>query len=126
MRRGSEWWNEGVKMKVEEKQRGRLRNGCSVTVWRSMTDIERKMWNSNFKWGQDFNRSYENKKKFWEEVRRVRKGGSITEETVKDINRRLLRRKKARKGWAEYFEELLNVQEDKEADIVAVGGFRCQ
>ena len=28
----------------------------------------------------------------------------------------------ARKRWAEYFEELLNVQEYREADIVAVGG----
>ena len=37
---------------------------------------------SNFKWGQDFDRSYEeNKKKFWKEVRRVKKGGSRTEET---------------------------------------------
>ena len=68
---------------------------------------------SNFKWGQDFNRSYEeNKKKFWKEVRRVRKGGSRTEETVKDVNGRLLRGNEARKRWAEYFEELLNVQED--------------
>ena len=67
---------------------------------------------SNFKWGQDFDRSYEeNKKKFW-------KGGSRMEETVKDVNGRLLRGNEARKRWAEYFEELLNVQED----IVAVGG----
>ena len=30
---------------------------------------------SNFKWGQDFDRAYEeNKKKFRKEVRRVRKG----------------------------------------------------
>ena len=49
MKRGSEWWNEGVKMKVERK-RGRLRNGCSVTVWKSMKDIERKMWKPNEKW----------------------------------------------------------------------------
>ena len=78
---------------------------------------------SNFKWGQDFDRSYEeNKKKFWKEVRRVKKGGSRTEETVKDVNGRLLRGNEARKRWAEYFEELLNVQEDREADIVAVGG----
>ena len=78
---------------------------------------------SNFKWGQDFDRSYEeNKKKFWKEVRRVRKGGSRTEKTVKDVNGRLLRGNEARKRWAEYFEELLNVQEDREADIVAVGG----
>ena len=43
------------------------------------------------------------------------------EEAVKDVNGRLLRGNEARKRWAEYF-ELLNVQEDREADIVAVGG----
>ena len=52
----------------------------------------------------------------------MRKGGSRTEETVKDVNGRLLRGNKARKRWGEYFEELLNVQEDREADIAAVGG----
>ena len=68
--------------------------------------------------GTGFDRSYEeNKKKFWKEVRRVRKGGWRTEETVKDVNGRLLRGNEARKRWAEYF-ELLNVQEDREA----VGG----
>ena len=82
---------------------------------------------SNFRWGQDFNRLYEeNKKKFWKEVRRVRKDGSRTEETLKDVSERLLKGNKARKRWAECFEELLNVQEDREADIVAVGVFRCQ
>ena len=46
---------------------------------------------SNFKWRQDFDTSYQgNKKKFWKEVRRVRKGGSRTE-IVKDVNGRLLR-----------------------------------
>ena len=70
---------------------------------------------SSFKWGQDFDRSFEeNKKKFWKKVRRVRKGGLRTEETVKDVNGRLLRGNEARKRWAEYFEELLNVQEDRE------------
>ena len=42
-------------------------------------------------------------------MRRVRKGGSRTEETVKDVNGRLLKGNKTRKRWAEYFEELLNV-----------------
>ena len=73
---------------------------------------------SNFKWGQYFDRSYEENKKVWKEARRVRKGGSRTEETVKDVNGRLLRGNEARKRWAEYFEELLNVQEDSQADIV--------
>ena len=52
-------------------------------------------------------------KMFW---KKVRKGGSRTEEMVKDVNGRL-KGSKTRKRWAEYF-ELLDVQED----IVAVGG----
>ena len=52
----------------------------------------------------------------------MKKGGSSMEEIVKDVNGRLLRGNEARKRWAEYFEELLNVKEDREADIVAVGG----
>ena len=133
MRRGSEWWNEGVEMKVEEKKRAfeewlqcnsvekheRYREK-NVEAKQKVEEAKRM---SNFKWGQDFDRSYaENKKKFWKEVRRARKGGSGMEETVKDVNGRLLRGNEARKRWAEYFEELLNVQEDREADIVAVGG----
>ena len=47
------------------------------------------------------------------------------ERRVKDVNGRLLRGNEARKRWAEYFEELLNVQEDREADIVTVGGVQC-
>ena len=33
----------------------------------------------------------------------MRKGGLRTEETVKDVNGRLLRGNEARKRWAEYF-----------------------
>ena len=102
---------------VEKHERYREKN---VEAKRKVEEAKRM---SNFKWGQDFDRSYEeNTKKFWKEVRRVRKGGLRMEETVKDVNVRLLRGNEARKRWAEYFEELLNVQEDREADIVAVGG----
>ena len=133
MKKDSEWWNEGVKMKVEEKKRAfeewlqcnsmekyeRYREK-NVETKRKVAEVQRM---SNFKWGQDFDRSYqENKKKFWKEVRRERKGGSRMEEIVKDVNGRLLRGSEARKRWAEYFEELLNVQDNREADIVAVGG----
>ena len=49
MRKGSEWWNEGVKMKVEEKKR--VFEECrSVTMWKSMKDIERKMWKPSERW----------------------------------------------------------------------------
>ena len=94
MRKGSEWWNEGVKMKVEEKKRAfeewlqcnsvekyeRYREK-NMEAKRKVEEAKRV---SNFKWGQDFDRLYEeNKKKFWKEVR---KGGWRTEETVKDVN----------------------------------------
>ena len=99
-----------------------MRNGCSVTVKyeryreknvEAKRKVEEAKRMSNFNWGQDFDRSYEeNKKKFWKEVR---KDGSRTEETVRDVNGRLLRGNEARKRWAEYFEELLNVQETSKA-----------
>ena len=56
----------------------------------------------------------------------MRKGGLRTKETVKDVNGRLLRGNEARKRWAEYFEELLNVQENREADMVAVRGVQVK
>ena len=71
MRKGSEWWNEGVKMKVEEKkmvfeewlqcnsvkyERYKEKN---VEAKRRVEEAKRM---SNFKWGQDFDRSYEENK----------------------------------------------------------------
>ena len=67
MRRGSEWWNEGVKMKVEEKTRAfeewlqcnsvekheRYRKK-NVEAKRKVEEAKRM---PNFKWGQDFDRS---------------------------------------------------------------------
>ena len=78
MSKGSEWWNEEVKMKLEEKKRSfeewlqcnsvekyeRYREK-NVEAKRKVEEAKRM---SNFKWGQDFDRSYkENKKKFWKE-----------------------------------------------------------
>ena len=78
---------------------------------------------ANNRWGQNLSDAYEeNKRKFWKELKRARKGGSKTEETVKDENGRLLRGGDARKRWPKYFGELLNAEEESEADIVAVGG----
>ena len=73
MRRESEWWNEGVKMKVEEKKRAfeewlqcnsvekheRYREK-NVEAKQKVEEAKRM---SNFKWGQDFDRSYEENKK---------------------------------------------------------------
>ena len=118
-------------MKVEEKKRafeGWLQCNSLEKYERyrernleAKQKVEEAKRMSNFKWGQDFDRSYEeNKKRSWKEE--SEKGWIENERNVKDVNGRLLRGNEARKRWAEYFEELLNVQEDREADIVAVGG----
>ena len=58
-------------------------------------------------------------------MKRVRKGESRREEAVKDEHGQLLVEGGAvHKRWAEYFEGLLNVQDDREARIAAVGGGR--
>jgi hypothetical protein len=60
---------------------------------------------------------------FWKALRRVRKGENGRDEAVKDVNGRLLlERGDVRKKWAEYFEELLNVEDPREAYIIAVRG----
>ena len=133
IRKGSEWWNEEVRMKVEEKKKAyeewlqcRSREkyerykAKNVEVKRCVAEAKRAASN---RWGQKLSREYEeNKRKFWKELKRARKSGSRTEETVKDGNGRLLKGSDARKRWAKYFEDLLNVVEEREAEIVAVGG----
>ena len=49
MRKGSEWWNERVKMKVEEKKRA-FEEWLQCNSVESMKDIERKMWKPSEKW----------------------------------------------------------------------------
>ena len=59
-----------------------------------------------------------NKKTFWKEVKRVRKGEQASEEMVKDVNGQILRDGvEVRRRWAEYFEQVLNVADVREANI---------
>ena len=133
VKKGSEWWNDGVKKKVEEKKRAfeewlQCSNEEKLEKYREKkletkrkVDFEKSL--ANVRWGQSFGRSYEeNKKKFWKEVKRVRKGESRMEESVKDKNGHILIGTDAIKRWAEYFEELLNVEDEREAAITVVGG----
>jgi len=74
------------------------------------------------RWGRKLTENFQvNKKMFWKEVKRTRKGTSGKEERVKTEGGRLLIEQDAlRKRWAEYFERLLNVEEDREPEIIAV------
>ena len=133
IRKGSEWWNEEVKRKVDEKKRTFrewLQRGdreryerckaINVEVKRMVKDAKKA---ANNRWGREFGRSFEeNKKKFWKELKRIRKGGTRMEEKIKDMNGRLLKGDDARKRWADHFENLLNVVDDRRAEIIAVAG----
>ena len=132
IRKGSEWWNEEVKLVVDEKKRAyeewlQCRTREKYDIYRvKKVEVKRRVAEAkraaNDRWGQGLGRAYEeNKKKFWKELKRARKGGTKTEETVKDTSGRLLKGGDARKRWAEYFEELLNVEEMREAEIGMFG-----
>ena len=133
IRKGSEWWNESVKKAVDEKKKAyeewlqckslekyEKYKRMKIEVKQKVNEAKRV---ADFRWGQKFGRSYEqDKRRFWKEVKRVKKGRSGNEETVKDANGQLVKGDAARKRWGEYFEGLLNVEDDREAVVVAVGG----
>ena len=62
---------------------------------------------------------------FWEEAKRVRKGEQAREKMIKDVNVQILRDSvEVRRRWAEYFEQVLNVADVREANINVVGDWR--
>ena len=66
-----------------------------------------------------------NKEVFRKEVKRVTKGEQAREEVVKDVNGQILRDDaEVRRRWAEYFEQVLNVADVREANMNVVGNWR--
>ena len=64
---------------------------------------------------------------FWKEVNRVRKAEQARDEMVKDVNGQILHDGvEVRRRWAEYFEQVLNVADVREAkfNINLVGNWR--
>ena len=65
-----------------------------------------------------------NKKMFWKEAKRVRKGEQAREELVKNVNGQILSDGVyVRRRWAEYFEQVLNVADVRKANINVVGNW---
>ena len=55
----------------------------------------------------------------------MRKGEQAREEVVKDVNCQILRDGvEVRRRWAEYFEQVLNVADVREANINVLGNYR--
>ena len=65
-----------------------------------------------------------NKKMFWKEGERVKKGEQTREEMVNDVNGQIFRDGvEARRRFAEYFDQVLNVKDVREANINVVGNW---
>ena len=133
-RKGCEWWNEEVKLAVAQKRKAfeqwlQARSAVAYDNYREMRKVvkqvvRRAKRDADARWGRRLCQNFEeNKKMFWKEVKMVRKGETGKEEVVKDVNGQLLLESgDVRKRWAEYFDDLLNVEDAREADIVAVEG----
>ena len=135
-RKGSEWWNEEVGRAVAKK-RGAfeklLQRRDRVTYDRYRAQrvavkqaVKAAKGMADRRWGERLGNDFEgNKKMFWKEVKRVRKGEQAREEMVKDVNGQILGDcVEVRRRWAEYFEQVLNVADIREANINVVGNWR--
>ena len=132
-RKGSEWWNEEMREAVLVKKRAyerwlQKKDDVTYEYYKGERNRVKRMvkeakLRADERWGQKMTESFgENKKMFWKEVKRVRKGCSRLEERVKAGDGRLLVKSEDVRGrWAEYFKDLLNVEDGREAVVVAVG-----
>ena len=80
------------------------------------------------RWGERLGNDFEgNKKMFWKEVKPVRKSEQASQEMVKDVNGQILRDGvEVRRRWAEYFVQVLNVSDVREANINVVSSWLMQ
>ena len=100
-RKGCEWWNEEVKLAVAQKRRAfeewlQARSALAYDNYREKRRevkrvVRRAKRDADARWGRRLCQNFEgNKKMFWKEVKRVRKGETGKEEVVKDGNGQLL------------------------------------
>ena len=135
IKKGSEWWNEGVKKMLTEKRQlfERWLQSKMGEDWEVYTEKRREAKRSvkqakrlvNERWGERLAKNCkDSKKRFWKEVKIVRKE-EIKKECVKNVNGEVLSERKRVLGrWAEYFGSLLNVTDERKAEIAGVGGGR--
>ena len=81
---------------------------------------------ADWRWGERLGNNFQgNKNMFWKKVKRVKKGEQARDVMVKDVNGQILRDGvEVRRRWAEYFEQVLNVSDAREANINVVGNWR--
>ena len=138
IRKGSEWWSEEVERVVKKKRELYmiwLQNKCRETYerYKSVRNevkraVRRAKMEADVRWGEKLVEDFHsNKRMFWKEVKRTRKGVEVKEECVKDVNGRVLSESdEVCERWREYFDGLLNVSESGRAEITARPGMNVR
>ena len=138
IRKGSEWWNADVECLVKYKCdvfKLRLQSKCNMMYERyKLVRIEvkravrRAKKDADVRWGEKLVEDFHaNKRMFWKEVNRTRKGVEVKEKCVKDVNGRVLSESgEVCERWREYFESLLNVCKSGRAGITARPGMNVR
>ena len=132
-KKGNEWWNDEVRELVQEKRRlyerwlqerreelKQLYKLKSREVKRKVKELKRR---AGDRWGQKLTENFrENKRLFWKDVNEERKPKEKGGERVKSADGSVLMEPVAvRERWREYFEELLNVEEEGELQLTTMG-----
>ena len=96
-----EWLQRRDRLTYDRYQAQRVVVKQAVKVAKRMAD---------WRWGEQLGNNFEgNKKLFWKEVTRVKKGEQAMDEMVKDVNGQILLDGVEVRRWAQYFEQVLNV-----------------
>ena len=90
--------------------------------------VRRAKKQADDRWGEKLVEDFSsNKRMFWREVKRARKGTEVKEECVKDESGRVLSNgTEVCDRWKEYFDGLLNVSESGRAEITARSGMNVR
>ena len=138
IRKDSEWWNEEVERLVRRKRdvyKMWLQSKCrdSYERYKCVRNevkraVRRAKKEADVRWGEKLVEDFSsNKRMFWREVKRTRKGAEVKEECVKDVNGKVLSESsEVCKRWKEYFDGLLNVSESGRAEITARPGMNVR
>ena len=90
--------------------------------------VRRAKKEADVRWGEKLVEDFgTNKRMFWREVKRTRKGVEAKEESVKDVNGKVLSKSsEVCERWRKYFDELLNVSVSGRAEITARPGMNVR
>ena len=135
-KKGSEWWNNEMKDAVEKKKRAfEVWLKCKTAEKYALYKEERKTVKLKVKmekrkaderWGRKVSEKYEtNKKLFCKELKDVHKSGDSVVVKVKDENGNVVGiEQEVKEIWKRYFDSLLNVVDEREANVISIGNGR--